>query len=228
MKKILIVRAGSPAWKEEDRLQGTLPLPISESGKEVLNRISSLLREEGVDCLYSSGNESSGPTSQYLSELCGFKTKKHPGLRELDCGLWQGLRIHEIKKRFGSSYKQWRMDPTGFTTPQGEAMLAAYERVKEAVSHITKKSRSKPIAIVAGQIVSALIECYLTQGDPKYVWQLVDQGAPVKIIEFANRVGVGSYEIHRPALQFSGLAPQEPACGKEDAGQPIRFEAHIA
>jgi broad specificity phosphatase PhoE len=228
MKKIIIIRAGRSAWEDDDRIQGTLPLPICESGKETLRQIASLLKEEGIRCLYSSGNESSGPTAKYLSEICGLKTKKNPSLCELNCGLWQGLRIEEVKKRFGSAYKQWIMDPTSFTPPQGESMLAAYERVQEAVLHIIKKSRSKTVAIVSAQVVSAMIECFLTGRQPQHVWDIVKENAPLKIIEIQEPFEFKSSTVHVPSLLLSSTMPMEFPLKKNQAVDPLRCKADIA
>jgi len=236
MKKIIIIRAGSPAWKEQNRLQGTLPLPISEAGKEVLDQISSFLKEEGIDCLYSSGNESSGPTAQYLSHQFGFKTKKHTGLRELNCGLWQGLCLQDIQKRFGTSYKQWKQDPTAFTPPQGESTLAAYDRIREAVRQIIRKSGKKKVAVIVGRMAAAMIECHLTQKDVNALWQVAAQEAPLKVLECQSRIAAGPYEVYVPNLQVATPPQSKPAAAKrikneieeEDPGQSFQFEAGIA
>ena len=96
------------------RLQGTLPLPLSEQGKESLISVANILKQYDTQTIYSSGNESSGPTAEFLAELCDLKTKKNTDLKELNCGLWQGLRYRDIEKRYSNAYKQWRNDPEVF------------------------------------------------------------------------------------------------------------------
>ena len=149
MYKLILIRAGNTPWQErqptadESRLQGTVSLPLTEQGKQSLQKIAQILQEEKIDSLYSSGNESSGPTAEYLARLCQIKTKKVPGLRELDFGLWQGLRITEIKKRFGRAYRQWRADPTSVRPPQGESVPETYDRVCRSLCSLNKKNRDK-------------------------------------------------------------------------------------
>ena len=112
MNKLILIRAGKTIWQEgqptadESRLQGTVSLPLTEVGKKCLQKAAEILEREEIDAIYSSGNESSGPAAQYLARLCRLKTKKAPGLRELNFGLWQGLLIGEIKKRYGRAYRQ--------------------------------------------------------------------------------------------------------------------------
>jgi len=195
MNKLILVRAGSTAWQEtaagpdDQRLQGTVPLPLSEPGKRALQEIAAQLQrqksiaQDSLEYLYSSGNESSGPTADYLAELCHLKTKEIASLRELDCGLWQGLRIAEIKKRYGKAYRQWQNDPTSVCPPQGESIQDTLERVKESLDIIDKKNHKKTIIIVAAQIVAALIECCLTEKKPHLLWKIADEQPPLRLYE---------------------------------------------
>ena len=78
MNKLILIRAGNTPWQEgqptadESRLQGTVSLPLTEQGKESLQKIAEILQREKIDAIYSSGNESSGPTAEYLAQLDFF------------------------------------------------------------------------------------------------------------------------------------------------------------
>ncbi len=189
MKQLILVRAGSTAWEEasvddaeekkspdDRRLQGILPLPLSESGKVELRRIAELLKKTDATRVYSSGNESSGSTALFLTELCELKAKKTPALRELDFGLWQGLRIKEVKQRYASAYKQWRSDPFSICPPEGETLGLAWLRIEEALIQINKRNRQKVVAIVAAPFAGAILECLVTQRPKEELWAIIDQG----------------------------------------------------
>jgi len=189
MKKLVLIRAGSTAWQEdsqeefccgskptddESRLQGRVPLPLSETDKKALKEIAVILRQEDAEVIYNSGNESAGPTAEYLSELCSIKTKEDPNLRELDCGLWQGLKIKDIKKRYGRAYRQWHSDPASICPPQGECLVAAGERICEALQKIAKKNKDKIVVVIAAPIAAALIECILNHGSLDKFWHFAE------------------------------------------------------
>ncbi len=163
------------------RLQGTMPLPLTETDKKSLSDIAATLQEEDADVLYSSGNESSGPSASCLAEICGLKTRKEPLLKELNCGLWQGLQVRDIKNRYGRAYKQWRNDPLSVCPPQGECVSEALTRVRQAVVKLIKKNRNKSVVIVAAPIVAAIIECLLTSNSMEHFWRYADQGRVVKV-----------------------------------------------
>jgi len=186
MNKIIVVRAGSTAWDEEDRLQGTVPLPLSENGKASLEEIGERLCGEKPECLFSSGNETSGPTAEYLSKVLGLKHQKIVLLREMDFGLWQGLRIKDIQNRFCSAYKQWRNDPTSVCPPQGESLGDVQERVLEGMESIIKKRRDKCTVLVAGRIVSSVIGCLLTQSPLEKLWEIEREDSSVRHYELTS------------------------------------------
>jgi broad specificity phosphatase PhoE len=181
MKKFIIIRSGLTAWDEEigspdqRRIQGTLPLPLSGAGNALLDGLAQQLMSEPTDCLYSSGNESAGPTAACLARLTGWKTRKIDELTEVDCGAWQGLQIQEIKKRFARAWRQWRHDPQSACPPQGERLADALDRMNQALVRIEKKHRDDTVVVVAGRIACGLLECALTQCPINQVWEFVSQ-----------------------------------------------------
>lgn len=186
MKKLILVRAGGTAWAQENRIQGTVPLPLSEEGKEALRQTAHEITEQQGEVLYSSGNESSGPTAEFLSQLCGLKTKKIPLFREVDCGLWQGLSIDEVKKRYGRAYKQWRGEPGSITPPEGECVSEALTRIKRALEALKRKNNSKCVVLVAAPLAAALVECALSAKDLTEFWALVDSNQTTRVFDFDN------------------------------------------
>lgn len=191
----MVVRAGSSVWQrplagvDEYRIQGTVPLPLSAEDEEVLREIAVQLQGEKPDCLFSSGNESSGSTAELLGRLCDLKPKVIESLHEFDFGLWQGLRIAEIKKRYGRAYRQWRSDPTSIRPPQGESLREASRRVAEVLETIGKKNKGKTIVIVTAEIVTALIECILTDIPVEQLWNVTEQTEDISIFNLQNQSG---------------------------------------
>lgn len=200
MNKLIVIRAGETAWQQgrptadESRIQGTVSLPLTSAGREALQTIAAKIDQLHPDCLYSSGNESSGPTADYLAQLCELKTKKLPDLHEVDCGLWQGLRISEIKKRYGRAYRQWRCDPTSVRPPQGESLEEAAVRVRESLLCLYRKNQDKTIVVVAAVMAAGLIECLMTGTPLEQLWQIVEEQENIRI-----------FTISQP-LDFSGAA----------------------
>jgi broad specificity phosphatase PhoE len=195
MNNIIIVRAGSTAWQEDDRLQGTVPLPVTGAGQEVLHKIAQLLVQAHPDSLYSSGNESSGASADFLAKHCKLKARKIAQFKEVNCGLWQGMRIKDIQNRFNSAYKKWRKDPTSITPCQGESLGQVETRVREGLDLIRKKNTGKTVIVVAAHLVSAVIDCILTETSLDQMWHFADKQTSIRNykVDEAGEVSVVEY-----------------------------------
>ena len=193
MKKLILIRAADTAWQEgrpsadESRIQGVVPLPLSELGKDSLRQMAEAIISEKPDGIYSSGNESSGPTAQFLAEACNLKGKKNCDLHEQDCGLWQGLKFSDLKKRYGRAFRQWREDPTSVRPPQGESLCETTQRVAQALTVIGKKNPDKTIVVVAAMFVSAIIECLLSERSLDELWQIIDRQEPLGVYDLEGK-----------------------------------------
>ncbi len=192
MNKLIVIRAGETIWHQgrptadESRIQGTVSLPLTAAAEESLGALSATIDQYHPNCIYSSGNESSGPTAQFLGQLCALKPKALPDLHELDCGLWQGLRIGEIKKRYGRAYRQWRADPTSVRPPQGESLEEAALRVRKSLQDLNIKNQDKTIVVVAAVMVAALIECLLTDTPLEQLWQIVEKHESICLFDITK------------------------------------------
>lgn len=214
MKRLILIRSGNTAWDEENRVQGTVPLPLSQVGKVRLQEQAEELASEGVDCIYSSGNESAGPTASYLARYCHVKAKKIASLHELDCGMWQGLRVEELEKRFRRVYRQWCEDPTSVCPPCGETVEAAFDRVKDGLRILEKKSHGKVVALIAAPVVASLVECALKGVGPDQLWEVMDGACGVSVFENKGQeVGGLGWVCLRRSGQDNRMALGRCCCG---------------
>lgn len=172
---------------KERRLQGTLPLPLSEQGKLALEKVAHQLKGYDAQCIYNSGNESSGPTAEYLAELCDLKCKTNPDLKEMNCGLWQGLRFRDIEKRYNSAYKQWRNSPDSICPPGGEIFSDCQNRIEEGLLSVLKKSKGQTVIVVLAEIAAGIAECLLRGKAPDEFWEIADKPEVVRVFELDDQ-----------------------------------------
>ncbi|MBN2065159.1 MAG: histidine phosphatase family protein [Sedimentisphaerales bacterium] len=175
--------------ERERRLQGTLPLPLSEQGKTALVAVAEQLKDYDAQCIFSSGNESSGPTAEFLADLCRLKCKVNPDLKEMNCGLWQGLRYKDIEKRYNSAYKQWRSAPDSICPPEGETFCDCQNRIEEGLLAVLKKSKGQTAIVVLAEIAAGIAECLLTDKEPSEFWDIADNPEIVRIFELDEQTG---------------------------------------
>jgi len=177
MNKLIVVRDGTTTWQEQDRIQGVIPLPLCEAGEKALGKVIGLLKLEKLNLLYSSGNESSGATAEYLCQFCDLKYNEMDEFREMNFGLWQGLRIKDIQQRFSSVYKQWRKDPFSICPPQGETLQQVQDRIRPALQKVLDANSGKTTIIVAAQMAAAVMDCILTNIPLNRLWDNAEENA---------------------------------------------------
>jgi len=177
MNKLIVVRAGTTTWQQQDRIQGVIPLPLCEAGEKALDEVMGLLKLEKASELHCSGNESSGATAEYLCEHCGLKYNEISELKEMNFGVWQGLRVKDIQQRFGKVYKQWRKDPFSICPPQGETLQDVQDRIEPALRKVLAQNSGKTTIIIAARISAAVIDCILTGTPLNQLWDNADENA---------------------------------------------------
>jgi broad specificity phosphatase PhoE len=62
-----------------------------------------------------------------------------PGFTEIGQGIWEGLTIAEIERRFGPILAGWRRRPTEVWAPGGEPLAAVVDRVRDALAGLFRR-----------------------------------------------------------------------------------------
>lgn len=155
MHKVILVRPGCTEFDEQQRIQGSLDLPLSDRGTQQVDQLLADLAETEIDIVYASPTEPALSTAERLAESRGIPCKSVDALANVNQGLWQGLQIEELKRKIPKVFKQWQESPTCVCPPDGESLADALERVKLALEKpLRKKGR---IAIVAADPIACLI-----------------------------------------------------------------------
>jgi broad specificity phosphatase PhoE len=103
------------------------------------------------------------------------KAKPLDKLKNLDQGLWQGMRVDEIKKNQPTVYRQWQDHPDSVCPPQGETLAAARGRIQTAIAKLVRKHKTGSIALVLPEPIASLAASYLTGGDLGDLWRRSSQ-----------------------------------------------------
>lgn len=132
MRLLVLVRHGETEWNHDNRVQGSMDIPLSARGREQAEALGRelLRRGETFDLLLSSDLKRAAETAQILSSLLkGPAVTVEPLLREMDCGEWEGLSIDDLRRDQPEGWRRWMDDPT-FRVPGGESILDVRERAK--------------------------------------------------------------------------------------------------
>lgn len=170
MSHVILIRPGATLYDEQNRVQGTLDIPLSEQGRlevvRMARELATSLGDSPLAALYSGPGENAIRTAEIVGKVVGIRPKRINEFRNLDQGLWQGLQIDEIRRRNTRLFRQWIEDPATICPPQGETVDRAMERIKAAFRPLLRRHQSEAIGLVVGEPLARLVACYL-RGEPR-------------------------------------------------------------
>lgn len=170
MCQVVLIRAGATIYDEQNRVQGILDIPLSESGQGEVARMAQALAESlngsPLSALYCGPGENVIRNRGNRWENLGGAPKRIDDFRNLDQGLWQGLQIDDIRRRNTKLFRQWIEDPATICPPQGETVESAMGRIKAAFRPLLKRHHDEAIGLVVGEPLVKMVLCYL-KGEPR-------------------------------------------------------------
>jgi broad specificity phosphatase PhoE len=159
--QVALIRPGATLYDEQQRLQGSLDLPLTRRGEEEVASLAERLLPTGITAIYFGPGDSLQRTAEAIGRAVGVRPKVIDDLRNLDQGLWQGLQFEEIRRRNLKLFRQWLDDPLTICPPQGETVAEALTRVRSALKPLWKRHKQQLIGLVVGEPLAQIVSAYL-------------------------------------------------------------------
>ena len=176
---VLFVRCGSTEWDDAGRLQGETDLPLSESGRSAFAAsLDGMLDQPGafpIGLVLHGPDEASAQTAEILAARTDARARRIDGFREMDLGLWEGLRNEELQDRYPSAHRQWMEDPTSVTPPDGDNLADAEARLMTALAKALERPGRQGVAIVLRPLSFALMQCWLDGEPPSHLMRIAEE-----------------------------------------------------
>lgn len=186
--KILIIRPGATSYDHERCIQGDLNIRLTEEGRDEARRLADELRAEGMTFLYTSPCEPALETAEIIARVLSVPRKRLDGLKNQNQGLWQGMRVDDLRRNQPRVYRQWAESPLSVCPPEGEPMALVRQRVENAISTILKRHRSGIVGIVVGEPMASLVRCYLKHEDVHHLWDGIGEHGDWEEVEVAQEM----------------------------------------
>lgn len=171
MCNVVVVRPGATLFDEEERIKGCLDIPLSDNGKEQVQRVACSLEKLPISTVYCGPCESAQLTGRQIAEHLSVKLKVCDCFSNIDHGLWQGKRIDEVRRQQPKLFKQVQDNPRSFCPPGGETLNEAEARVEKLLLKICKKHANQTIAIVVPDPLATLVANRLKDTDFEDMWK---------------------------------------------------------
>jgi phosphoserine phosphatase len=165
MSTVVLVRPGCTDFDEQKRIQGCLELPLNDRGQEQLVKVIDAIRDQPVEAVVTGPCDPCRSTAEAVAHALDVTIKEKRELCNLDQGLWQGLCVDEILKKFPRVFKQWKESPETVCPPEGETISVAIERMISALKKPLKKYDC--FVVVASEPLASLVSCTLRGETPE-------------------------------------------------------------
>ena len=183
MVKIVLIRPGSTDYDQERRIQGTLDVPLNKEGNAEVTRLIEALRPLKLDAVYAPGCQPALATAEAIAKAFDVKLKKLGRMHNLDHGLWQGMRIDEVRLRQPKVYRQWQEMPQRICPPGGEMLGEAADRVRTAMAKLLKRHKDGVIGLVVPEPLASLVRNVLNHDELGNLWKAASEHGRWEVIE---------------------------------------------
>jgi phosphoserine phosphatase len=187
MGRIILARSGMTEYDEDERIAGSLDMPLSAKGIAEAEDLARDLKSFEVEAVYAAAGEASQATARLIAEEHDLKVKLLPELRNQNFGCWEGLRLEELRRMQPRVYKLWEENPCAVEPPNGEMVDEVKARVEKLLKPLLKKHDDAGFILVAPDPLRKLIRCWLkrTAADLPWetsgpLWEAFDFGATAK------------------------------------------------
>ena len=171
MLRIILIRPGSTDYDEQERIQGTLDIPLNAQGVAEATQMIEQLRDKGISTIYAPPCQPPQQTAEIISKGLGIRRKKLDRMQNLDYGLWQGLQVNEVRHKQPKVYRQWQEQPENVCPPEGEMLSEAEDRVRAAVTKLLRRNKEGVIAVVVPEPLASLVRRFIKHDELGDLWK---------------------------------------------------------
>jgi broad specificity phosphatase PhoE len=184
MVEFWLVRHGQTDWNLTGRWQGQASFApgLNETGRAQVQAMRDQVRDGKLSAVYSSDLPRARQTAELIAEPLGLTVTLEPRLREIDLGLWEGMRLEEIERKYAGELDKRTRDPFHSRAPHGESLQEVVQRVLAAMDDIARKHLGESVLIVSHGISLAVIICRAEGFPMQDVYQHIpDNARPYRI-----------------------------------------------
>lgn len=170
--KVILIRHGETEWNVLCKFLGTVDLPLNEKGRRQAGYAKEALKDEPIDVAYSSPMKRAYETGKIIMEGRNASIITDDGLREIDCGKWEGMNGKEVEERFPVQLYLWGNCPEECKIEGGDTFQEVSDRIVETFWQIVNKNRGKTILITSHMICLTLLMIHFMGKRINDIWNV--------------------------------------------------------
>ena len=142
------------------------------------------MKDLRIDKVISSDLERAHETARIVFRR--NSVEKTADLREMNFGLFEGLRYEEIAGKYASLCQKWVDNPKKVRIPAGESLGDLSKRVCRKLSSILSQHEGKTLAIVTHGGPIRIILCEALKSNIEMFWRIEQQPGALNVVEYAE------------------------------------------
>ena len=121
VEQVLFIRHGRTEFNSERRLQGAMPVPLNDCGRQQSHLLGQYLRSRAIDAIYASPRARANETAQIIGSYLRRKVCEDERLAEIAFGDFEGHTFAEVQKLLPDAYEKWDSGYRRYRVPGGES-----------------------------------------------------------------------------------------------------------
>jgi alpha-ribazole phosphatase len=156
--RLFLIRHGDTIDEETKKVfKGTSDIPLSEKGREKLQKASQFLTRFNFDHIYTSALSRCIESGKIIAAPHNIETKIAEAFNEIHFGIWEGRSFEEIDEENPTEFRRWVKNPDIHTPPQGEPLIDAQQRSVGIFNEMISRHRGQNVAVVTHAGILRLI-----------------------------------------------------------------------
>ena len=185
MTKIYIVRHGETRWNREEVFRGTKDIPLNDTGRQQAQKVGNYFSKRHIDRIISSPLSRAIQTAEAVSSATGIKTEIMKEFMDINFGIWEGLTLQKVEKRFPENFSLWKTSPEKLLVENGETIAMVRDRISAGLAEISY-DREDSIIIVTHRVICKILVLHALGLGNDHFWDMKYDPGSISLLEYNN------------------------------------------
>ena len=219
---VYLIRHGETDGNREHKFQGSIDYPLNDRGMAQAACLRKGMEHVHLDGIFSSPLKRVIATAEQVRGDRDMEVTVIPGIREINCGEWEGKNREEIEALWPGRLCLWQYEPEKLHMPGGETLAEVQERVVSALLELVRVNRGKSIAVVSSMLAIQLIVAKLLDVPIHNVWDIpqmgntavstvkIEENGDFEVVQWADHSHL-TEELRNTQAKTAGFDTREPS-----------------
>lgn len=159
---------------------------LNEAGYQQARRLSARFAGMPIAAVYTSPLRRTRSTAAILAEPHQLELTDLEELIEIDLGDWEGKYIDEIKRGWPELWRQWILDPSDVTVPNGENLTQITARAVQGLEKIVSAHQNHEVLVITHDIIIKVLVMHALSATNRIYRRFDVSNASLSTIRFEN------------------------------------------